>query len=213
MNAQSLLCPVRSLKSHTETKRGWCVSSVSSTTSILIPLIDADLLLFRSLYRRTCANVNTLDFIRFLCPPPTAVMVGNSWWSEVRRNGEEPALAPPRVVVSISGEPTPPESSVEWAGASGKPFDATDPPNGTTFVGRCVGKQLFISEADEKRKKVEALVKVTAPSVGDEEGKVIGLFPSKPIKVISKPSKKRQSAKNLECMWSLVSSFFFYTWC
>ena len=137
---------------------------------------------------------------RFLCPPPTAVMVGNSWWSEVRRNGEEPTLAPPRVVVSISGEPTPPESSVEWAGASGKPFDATDPPNGTTFVGRCVGKQLFISEADEKRKKVEALVKVTAPSVGDEEGKVIGLFPSKPIKVISKPSKKRQSAKNLECM-------------
>lgn len=142
-----------------------------------------------------------LDF-RFLCPPPTAVMVGNSWWSEIRRNGEEPALAPPRVVVSISGEPTPPESSVEWAGASGKPFDATDPPNGTTFVGRCVGKQLFISEADEKRKKVEALVKVTAPSVGDEEGKVIGLFPSKPIKVISKPSKKRQSAKNLECTWS-----------
>src|SRR5882757_6969856 len=145
-----------------------------------------------------------LDF-RFLCPPPTAVMVGNSWWSEIRRNGEEPTLAPPRVVVSISGEPTPPESSVEWAGASGKPFDATDPPNGTTFVGRCVGKQLFISEADEKRKKVEALVKVTAPSAGDEEGKIIGLFPSKPIKVISKPSKKRQSAKNLECMWFLDS--------
>jgi len=141
-------------------------------------------------------------------------MVGNSWWSEVRRNGEEPTLAPPRVVVSISGEPTPPESSVEWAGASGKPFDATDPPNGTTFVGRCVGKQLFISEADEKRKKVEALVKVTAPSVGDEEGKVIGLFPSKSIKVISKPSKKRQSAKNLECMWPLVPPYLlFYIWC
>lgn len=137
-------------------------------------------------------------------------MVGNSWWSEVRRNGEEPTLAPPRVVVSISGEPTPPESSIEWAGASGKPFDATDPPNGTTFVGRCVGKQLFISEADEKRKKVEALVKVTAPSVGDEEGKVIGLFPSKPIKVISKPSKKRQSAKNLERTWSLVPSYLFF---
>lgn len=173
-------------------------------------LIDVDLLSsFRSLYSPTCANANGLDF-RFLCPPPTAVMVGNSWWSEVRRNGEEPSLAPPRVVVSISGEPTPPESSVEWAGASGKPFDATDPPNGTTFVGRCVGKQLFISEADEKRKKVEALVKVTAPSVGDEEGKVIGLFPSKPIKVISKPSKKRQSAKNLECVCPRF--YHFITW-
>ena len=145
---------------------------------------------------------------RFLCPPPTAVMVGNSWWSEVRRNGEGPTTAPPRIVVSISGEPTPPESSVEWAGASGKPFDANDPPIGTTFVGRCVGKQLFISQTDEKRKKVEALVKVTAPSVGDEEGKVIGLFPSKPIKVIGKLSK-RQSPKNLECACSPRSISFF----
>jgi recombining binding protein (suppressor of hairless) len=149
--------------------------------------------MFRS-FDWTRANSNRLG-PRFLCPPPTAVMVGNSWWSE-RRNGENPALAPPRVVVSISGEPIPPESSVEWAlGASGKPFDS-----GTTFVGRCVGKQLFISEADENRKKVEALVKVTAPSVGDEEGKLIGLFPSKPIKLISKPGNKRQSAKDWECM-------------
>ena len=37
------------------------------------------------------ANANWSDF-RFLCPPPTAVMVGNSRWSEVRRNGEEPTL-------------------------------------------------------------------------------------------------------------------------
>jgi hypothetical protein len=35
-NARSLSCPVRSLKSHTETKRGLCVSSVDSITSTLI---------------------------------------------------------------------------------------------------------------------------------------------------------------------------------
>lgn len=134
---------------------------------------------------------------RFLCPPPTAIMVGNSWWSDVHRPGEGHKLAPPRVVVSISGEPSPPEGSVEWAGAAGKPFDVNEPPSGTTYVGRCVGKQLYISEADEKRKKVEALVKITAVAANEEE-KVIGVFSSKPIKVISKPSKKRQSAKNLE---------------
>ncbi|KAF6763111.1 jkappa-recombination signal binding protein [Ephemerocybe angulata] len=135
---------------------------------------------------------------RFLCPPPTAIMIGNSWWSDVIRRGEDPKLCPPRVVVSISGEPAPQEGSIEWTGSSGKSFDVSDPPSGTTFIGRCVGKQLFISDVDEKKKKVEALVKVTAPASDDEPERVIGIFPSRPIKVISKPSKKRQSAKNLE---------------
>jgi LAG1, DNA binding len=134
-------------------------------------------------------------------------MVGNSWWTDVIRAGEGSKSVPPRVVISISGEPSPQESSVEWAGAAGKTFDISDPPSGTTFVGRCVGKQLYISEADEKRKKVEALVKVTAISDNDEE-KVVGVFSSKPIKVISKPSKKRQSAKNLECMFSQIPFLF-----
>ena len=125
-------------------------------------------------------------------------MIGNSWWSDVVRRGEEPKLSPPRVVVSISGEPAPQEGSVEWSAALGKPFDPSDPPTGTTYIGRCVGKQLFISDVDEKKKKVEALVKIMAPAADDEPERVIGTFPSRPIKVISKPSKKRQSAKNLE---------------
>ncbi|KAI0930485.1 hypothetical protein AcV5_007177 [Taiwanofungus camphoratus] len=135
---------------------------------------------------------------RFLCPPPTAIMIGNSWWTDVVRRGEEPKLCPPRVVISISGEPAPQEGAIEWTGATGKQFDVADPPTGTTYIGRCVGKQLFISDVDEKKKKVEALVKIMAPSAEDEPERVIGTFPSRPIKVISKPSKKRQSAKNLE---------------
>ena len=125
-------------------------------------------------------------------------MIGNSWWSDVTRRGEEPKLCPPRVVVSISGEPAPQEGSIEWTSATGKSFDVSDPPTGTTYIGRCVGKQLFISDVDEKKKKVEALVKIMAPSSDDEPERIIGTFPSRPIKVISKPSKKRQSAKNLE---------------
>ncbi|KAG6332232.1 hypothetical protein ID866_6859 [Astraeus odoratus] len=135
---------------------------------------------------------------RFLCPPPTAIMIGNSWWTDVVRRGEEPKLCPPRVTISISGEPVPQEGTIEWTSASGKIFDVNDAPTGTTYIGRCVGKQLFISDVDEKKKKVEALVKIAAPSSDDESERVIGTFPSRPIKVISKPSKKRQSAKNLE---------------
>ncbi|TRM69305.1 hypothetical protein BD626DRAFT_473612 [Schizophyllum amplum] len=135
---------------------------------------------------------------RFLCPPPTCIMIGNSWWTDVMRQGEEPKSMPPRVVVSISGETQPPEGAIEWTSASGKSFESSDPPTGTTYIGRCVGKQLYISDVDEKRKKVEALAKIIAPGADDEPEHVIGCFPSRPIKVISKPSKKRQSAKNLE---------------
>ena len=145
------------------------------------------------------------DVSRFLCPPPTAIMIGNSWWSDVIRRGEDPKLCPPRVVISISGEPAPQEGSIEWTGAAGKAFDVNDPPTGTTYIGRCVGKQLFISDVDEKKKKVEALVKIMAPASDDEPERVIGTFPSRPIKVISKPSKKRQSAKNLERMYHFIT--------
>jgi len=41
--------------------------------------------------------------------------------------------------------------------ATGKPFDVSDPPAGTTYIGRCVGKQLFISDVDEKKKLIERL--------------------------------------------------------
>ena len=126
-------------------------------------------------------------------------MIGNNWWSETNRRGEEPRSMPPRVVVSISGEPAPHDSPVEWTTTSGKSVDHSEsPPEGTTYIGRAVGKQLFISDVDERKKKVEALIKIVAPTSDDEPERIIGTFSSRPIKVISKPSKKRQSAKNLE---------------
>lgn len=120
----------------------------------------------------------------------------------------------------------PPESSVEWTSTSGRPVEPGEVPpetssvlqddisafdngihikhNQQTFIGRAVGKQLFIS--DDKQKKVEALVKIVAQGGEDEPERVIGIFPSKPIKVISKPSKKRQSAKNMEREWFFSSA-------
>jgi recombining binding protein (suppressor of hairless) len=123
-------------------------------------------------------------------------MIGNSWWSESTRDSKAES---PRITISISGEPTPPEGVVDWTTPTGKPLDISEGiSNDVSYIGRCVGKQLYISDVDERKKKVEALIKVVAPGANSEE-KVIGTFLSRPIKVISKPSKKRQSAKNLEC--------------
>lgn len=60
-------------------------------------------------------------------------------------------------------------------------------------AGKCVSKHLYINDADEKRKRVECLIKIQMAN-----GIQLGTLASKGIKVISKPSKKRQSVKNME---------------
>lgn len=61
--------------------------------------------------------------------------------------------------------------------------------------GKCVLRQLYISDTDEKRKRVECLVRIKLAN-----GTLVGTLASEGIKVISKPSKKRQSIKNTEGM-------------
>lgn len=77
--------------------------------------------------------------------------------------------------------------------------------------GRCVLKRLYINDADEKRKKVECLMKVQLAN-----GLMLGTLSSRGIKVISKPSKKRQSVKNIErkvllslCTSSIINLFIY----
>lgn len=108
-------------------------------------------------------------------------------------------LAPPRLTIHISGEQTSQTGVVEWYTSNGAVLDgpaaeAVNNSGDTTMTGKCVSKHLHINDADEKRKRVEVLVKM---QLGN--GLQLGTLASKGIKVISKPSKKRQSVKNMEC--------------
>ncbi|KAI9267252.1 hypothetical protein EDC94DRAFT_602740 [Helicostylum pulchrum] len=134
---------------------------------------------------------------RFLCPPPSTVLSGtSSWWS---RNLSDTKLNAPSLVVHISGEKTSQNGVIEWYNTTtGSLLDTSCAVNSanngdTNLSGNCVSKHLHINDADEKRKRVEVLVKI---NLGN--GIHLGTFASKGIKVISKPSKKRQSVKNME---------------
>ncbi|KAI8078473.1 hypothetical protein BDF21DRAFT_420595 [Thamnidium elegans] len=134
---------------------------------------------------------------RFLCPPPSTVLSGSSsWWA---RNLSDTKLNAPSLVVHISGEKTSQNGVIEWYNTTtGSLLDTSCAVNSanngdTNLSGNCVSKHLHINDADEKRKRVEVLVKI---NLGN--GIHLGTFASKGIKVISKPSKKRQSVKNME---------------
>lgn len=155
---------------------------------------------------------------RFLCPPPTTVLSGASWWTSDpsavgndkdnsflhhHSNATSTTLNPPKLTVHISGETTSQSGVVEWHAPNGSILDASSAASAasnaamssdTTLSGKCVSKHLHINDADEKRKRVEVLVKM---QLGN--GLQLGTLASKGIKVISKPSKKRQSVKNMEC--------------
>ncbi|CAG8544350.1 8423_t:CDS:2 [Ambispora gerdemannii] len=141
---------------------------------------------------------------RFLCPPPTTLILGSNWWTPSQSTTSDgivgngatapttTTLSAPKITVGISGEQGHQQGILEWISPTGNPLDPSACSE-MAFSGKCVSKHLYINDADEKRKRVEVLVKIVSPL-----GHNFGTFPSKPIKVISKPSKKRQSVKNME---------------
>ncbi|KAI8344328.1 hypothetical protein BC941DRAFT_497633 [Chlamydoabsidia padenii] len=152
---------------------------------------------------------------RFLCPPPTTILSGASWWTTTGDQDElatsqfySPSangdiLCPPKLTIHISGEPSSHDGTLEWSYPNGSVIDNGTPSlaaaarasslGETTISGKCVSKQLHINDADEKRRRVEVMAKI---QLGN--GLYLGTLTSKGIKVISKPSKKRQSLKNME---------------
>ncbi|KAJ1737168.1 hypothetical protein LPJ72_000744 [Coemansia sp. Benny D160-2] len=181
---------------------------------------------------------------RFLCPPPTILMFGDSWKLPAVESGDASAQAidgssdtlsaMPRISVSVSPSDIPgmggDSDDMSSSGACGRPLVSSvssaetrtyqlewlaqpeptpnpkahvphnpvlpvrQPQEGESVTGRYVAKQLFINDVDEKRKRVSVKVRVHDPS-----GQLmLNEFDSRPIKVISKPSKKRQSVKNVD---------------
>jgi hypothetical protein len=107
----------------------------------------------------------------------------------------------PELTIQITGEQTSQNGVLEWTAADGTLLDHSNPAfsyGDTSISARCVSKQLHISDADEQRKRVQVLAKI---QLGNKLP--LGTVASKGIKVISKPSKKRQSLKNMECKFHI----------
>ncbi|ODO10139.1 hypothetical protein I350_02367 [Cryptococcus amylolentus CBS 6273] len=153
---------------------------------------------------------------RFLCPHPQAMLIGSGWWTRSPDGSAVSPFQPPRVNISLTAEIPVKDAAISWTDLDGSNIDEKININGMgpddrPFLGCVAGKNLHISDQDPKRKDVRALVTVKAPisrygangwgQKGGKEGageNVIGVFESKDIKIISKPSKKRSTAKSSE---------------
>jgi hypothetical protein len=142
---------------------------------------------------------------RFLCPHPQAILVGQAWW-----NGR---TAAPRVNITITGETPFRDSTTTWSNIDGKEVEHHVEGAKRACYGVSAGRSLHISDANGKGKEVKAMVTVRAPFTEESAvktsqrsrpqlnvsgGELLGVFASKEIKVISKPSKKKSNAKSSE---------------
>ncbi|KAL8584860.1 hypothetical protein ACOMHN_037565 [Nucella lapillus] len=114
---------------------------------------------------------------RFFCPPPCIYLFGSGWKRKRDQMEEEGATEQGSQVCAFMGIGNSDQEMVQL-NLEGKSY--------------CAAKTLFISDTD-KRKHFMLSVKMFYGG-----GQDIGVFHSKRIKVISKPSKKKQSLKNAD---------------
>ena len=114
---------------------------------------------------------------RFFCPPPCIYLYGDGWRKkkdDMQRQGESEQGSQLCAFIGIGNS----EQDMQQLDLNGKHY--------------CAAKTLFISDSD-KRKHFLLSLKMFYGNTTD-----IGVFQSKRIKVISKPSKKKQSLKNAD---------------
>ncbi|XP_014679463.1 PREDICTED: suppressor of hairless protein homolog, partial [Priapulus caudatus] len=114
---------------------------------------------------------------RFFCPPPCIYLFGDGW----RRKREQ---------MEVVGDADPSTQVCAFMGIGNSEQDMQQ--LSLENKNYAAAKTLYISDSD-KRKHFMLSVKMFYGS-----GQDIGVFHSKRIKVISKPSKKKQSLKNAE---------------
>lgn len=114
---------------------------------------------------------------RFFCPPPCIYLLGGGWKRRQERMLSEGESEQSSQLCAFIG-----------IGSSEQDMQQLD------FTNRnyCAAKTLFISDSD-KRKHFMLSVKMFYAN-----GEDLGVFHSRRIKVISKPSKKKQSLKNTD---------------
>uniref|UniRef100_A0A3Q2PNS8 Recombination signal binding protein for immunoglobulin kappa J region n=1 Tax=Fundulus heteroclitus TaxID=8078 RepID=A0A3Q2PNS8_FUNHE len=114
---------------------------------------------------------------RFFCPPPCVYLMGSGWKKkkeQMERDGCSEHESQPCAFIGIGNS----DQEMQQLNLEGKNY--------------CTAKTLYISDSD-KRKHFMLSVKMFYGNSTD-----IGVFLSKRIKVISKPSKKKQSLKNAD---------------
>ncbi|KAH9518720.1 hypothetical protein Btru_006076 [Bulinus truncatus] len=114
---------------------------------------------------------------RFFCPPPCIYLFGSGWKEKQEQMEKEGASEQDTQVCAFMGIGNSDQDMVQL-NLEGKKY--------------CAAKTLYISDSD-KRKHFMLTVKMFYGN-----GQDIGVFQSKRIKVISKPSKKKQSLKNAD---------------
>eukprot|EP00118_Oscarella_pearsei_P011125 m.72334 g.72334 ORF g.72334 m.72334 type:complete len:715 (+) comp35791_c1_seq1:456-2600(+) len=125
---------------------------------------------------------------RFFCPPPCVYLEGGGW--HLQQPQGTSSSAPLRTAHDETSGRDTDLKPCGFIGIGNRDQDMQT--LNLENTGYCAAKTLFISDSD-KRKHFNLLVKMYYSN-----GKDIGVFLSGRIKVISKPSKKKQSLKNTE---------------
>ncbi|ORX51996.1 hypothetical protein DM01DRAFT_1384246 [Hesseltinella vesiculosa] len=149
---------------------------------------------------------------RFLCPPPIVLLTGSQWWTlDASAPTDPPVLQPPIIHLHMSSEsvhgemiPMVPSGQVEWTTSSGESWNRLEDAGQSVLpaslqsatpiiAGKCMSKNMYICDSDDKRKSVQMVAHLRLAN-----GIAFKPFLGRDIRVISKPSKKRQTIKNLE---------------
>jgi hypothetical protein len=131
-------------------------------------------------------------------------MSGRTWWTK-----RGPTIqAAPTVNISITDETRAPDVRPNWLTTHNRlleePTEQSFQKGEAPFVGKACGKSLHIADSAARKAKAAVHATITimaaaAESSGSAERKtIVGTFDSKPITIVSKPSKKRQNSRNSE---------------